>query len=229
MGSKRILSLQEKFLVYALYIGACELVPEGRKLKSGRISPIFFNSGLFSSGKKLAHLIDAYVVAAMHEKFECDVVFGPAYKGIPLATAFSLALSRKFDKDVGYAFNRKEAKDHGEGGTIIGASLEGKKVVIIDDVMTTGTSSGEAVEIIRANVGNPVSVVIAFDRQERGTSNLSAVQEFEKTYKIPVRAAAKLENLISLLKEWTENEGDQGYGKALKEILAYREKYGVAV
>ncbi len=130
---------------------------------------------------------------------------------------------------VDYAFNRKEAKDHGEGGIIVGASLQGKNVLIVDDVMTTGTSSGEAVEIIRANGGTPIGCVIAFDRQERGKeSNLSAVEEFQKNYGIPVGAAATLADLISVLKRTPAESSDDNVGEMLEKILEYRQQYGIS-
>lgn len=222
-----------RFVKSALNIGALELLSEGRALKSGRISPYFFNSGLFNSGTTGLELFEAYAAAAMgfassEDELPFQVVFGPAYKGIPLATGTSLALRIVYGKDVGYAFNRKEAKDHGEGGIIVGASLAGKNVLIVDDVMTTGTSSAEAVEIIRANGGNSVGCVIAFDRQEMGKDGgLSAVQEFQDKFGIPVRAAATLSDLVSLLKRTPAESGDDEVGEILEKILAYQKKYGV--
>lgn len=221
----------EAFIRYAHAIGALEFLPEGRTLKSGRISPYFFNSGLFNTGEALSTLAEGYAAAAFGYStpgsvgnFRPDVIFGPAYKGIPLATALAQAMGG----DIGYAFNRKEAKDHGEGGIIVGASLEGKKVLIVDDVMTTGTSSGEAVEIIRANGGLPIGCVIAFDRQERGKeSELSAVQEFMRNYEIPVRAAATLSDLIGLMERTPAEGGDDEIGEMLEKIRAYSKEYGV--
>lgn len=212
----------ETFVAYALGIGALELLPQGRTLKSGRISPYFFNSGLFNTGDTLSSLACAYTAAASGLEF--GVVFGPAYKGIPIAAAVAQAIGG----DIGYSFNRKEAKGHGEGGIIVGAPVTGKKVLIVDDVMTTGTSSGEAVEIVRANGGIPIAAVIAFDRQERGKEVvLSAVQEFEQSYGIPVRAAATLSNLIELLGRIPAESGDDEVGEMLEKILAYRKGYGV--
>lgn len=220
----------ESFVRYALGIGAIELVPEGRVLKSGRISPYFFNSGLFNTGTSVDHLAHAYA-SALDAPFGVDVevIFGPAYKGIPLSVATAMKWADLSGHDVSYAFNRKEAKDHGEKGIIVGAPLAGKKVLIIDDVMTTGTSSGEAVEIIKANDGIPIGCVIAFDRQERGKeSALSAVQEFQKNYEIPVHAAATFADLILVLENTPAESGDDNVGEMLDKILAYRQQYGVS-
>lgn len=209
----------EVFLTYALSIGALELLPEGRKLKSGRMSPYFFNSGLFCTADAITQLAKAYVAATGCVR-RPEVVFGPAYKGIPLAVAVAEAFGGK----VGYAFNRKEAKDHGEGGIIVGASISGKDVLIVDDVMTTGRSSGEAVEIIRANGGILSDCTIAFDRQERSMEGeSSAIQEFEQIYGISVHAATTLSDLIGLLERTPEADG------ILEQILAYQKQYGVSV
>lgn len=169
----------EEFVSEALKIGAIELVPDGRKLKSGRISPYFFNSGLFNSGAHIQLLTKAYVgaIIAMDWRLNMHVIFGPAYKGIPIAVAISMILWQNKNVNVGYAFNRKEAKDHGEGGIIVGHSIKDKEVLIVDDVITTGGSAGEAVDIVRKNGGIPTGCVIAFDRQEKGKeTDLSAVQ-----------------------------------------------------
>lgn len=207
------------FLLYALQIGALELVPGGRQLKSGRISPYFFNSGLFYTGETISNLAKAYASAI--KGFQPDVIFGPAYKGIPLAVTVAQAIGG----NIGYAFNRKEEKDHGEGGSIIGASLQEKKVLIVDDVMTTGTSSGEAIEIVRSAGGIPIGCVIAFDRQECGKNgNESAVQEFEEIYKIPVRAAATLNDLIALMQL---DPKEPKFSIFLPKILDYKKLYGV--
>lgn len=215
----------QRFVAHALSIGALELVPEGRKLKSGRLSPYFFNSGLFNSGESLSRLSKAYA-AAIVGNFGPDIIFGPAYKGIPLATAIALTLYNDLDISVEVAFNRKEAKDHGEGGMIIGAaSLKEKKVLIADDVMTTGTSSCEAVKIIEEYGGTPIGCVIAFDRQERGKeSRLSAVQEFESITGIPVCSAAVLDDLVVVLGQ----KDDDFSAEMAERILEYREQYGVA-
>ncbi len=214
----------EEFLRYALEIGAIEIVPEGRKLKSGRLSPYFFNSGLFTDGEALCELVNAYSKAfEAHPLLGAqdnlpEVVFGPAYKGIPLAIGFSLYGIDGYY--LGWAFNRKEEKDHGDGGTLVGASMEGKKVLIIDDVITSGMSSAEAVEIVKAAGGTPIGVLIAFDRQEVGQDGkLSAVQEFEQKFGLPVAAAATLQDLITYL-EYNDHP-------VLESIIGYRRQYGV--
>ncbi|MBI4133171.1 orotate phosphoribosyltransferase [Candidatus Uhrbacteria bacterium] len=204
----------EQFVRYALSIGAIELVPEGRTLRSGRSSPYFFNSGLFNTGESISNLAEAYVTVFERE-FWPEVIFGPAYKGIPLA----VAIAQKIGGNVGYAFNRKEAKDHGEGGIIVGAEVGGKKVLLADDVMTTSASASEAVRIVRANGGIPICCVIALDRQECGDgTRRSVVQEFEENFGVAVRAAATLDDLINVLK---------GHSM-LDRLLAYREQYGAS-
>eukprot|EP00124_Ichthyophonus_hoferi_P000029 Ihof_evm29s1 gene=Ihof_evmTU29s1 len=146
-------------------------------LKSGRKSPYFFNAGLFNTGKVIDNLGRYYAAAVVDSKIEHEVLFGPAYKGIPLAAATAISLARDFDMDTPYCFNRKEAKDHGEGGNTVGASMRGKKVLIVDDVITAGTAIREAIEVITKAGGIPVGVVVCLDRQERGKANLSAIQE----------------------------------------------------
>jgi orotate phosphoribosyltransferase len=217
--------IAEAFVEYALRIGAIELIPEGRSLKSGRLSPYFFNSGLFCTGDSIAKLARAYASVIIDEKFHPDVIFGPAYKGIPLAATIAAALGG----EVGYAYNRKEAKSHGEGGLTAGASLDGKRVMIVDDVMTTGDSSNEAVEIIRAHGGTPIGCCIAFDRRERAENSTSlAVQEFEKKFNIPVRSVATVADLTSFLKKTTNGsyEDSISRGKMIGKILAYQKLYG---
>lgn len=223
------LTPSERFVRYAIEIGALEFVPEGRKLKSGRISPYFFNSGLFNTGATIGELGKVYAAEIVgHEYPYVDVIYGPAYKGIPLSVATAVSVAQCSNRNVGYAFNRKEEKTHGDGGIIVGASLSGKRVAIVDDVMTTGTSSGEAVEIVRAQGGVPAFCVIAFDRQERGKdSELSAVQEFQKNYGIPVYAVATLADLISFLQNVPAESGDDSVGEILEKILAYKKEYGV--
>ena len=215
----------QTLLEYAVQIGALELLPEGRRLKSGRISPYFFNSGLFTSGDSLANLINAYAAHALRMSKPFTVVYGPPYKGIPLAVALASKLSRMHVADFAFSFSRKELKDHGEGGILVGASLRGKNVLIVDDVMTTGDSSGGAVEMVRAEGGNPVGCIIGFDRQEKAVDGeLSAVQSFALKYSVPVFAAASLTDLIQLLKAHA-SAGESR--EMLDKILTYRAQYGM--
>ena len=223
------MNVAENLVRYALAIGALELVPEGRKLKSGRVSPYFFNSGLFNTGEALSELAEAYDFT---EKipWSTDIIFGPAYKGIPLAATVATAIWKKHGVKICFAFNRKEAKGHGEKGIIVGHPLVGKRVCIVDDVMTTGTSSGEAVDIIRANGGIPIACAIAFDRQERGNNTeLSAVQEFEHNYDIPVYSATTLADLIFVLEKDAESNSPTipNSKEFLRKILAYQNEYGI--
>jgi orotate phosphoribosyltransferase len=189
------------------------------KLKSGRVSPYFFNAGLFKTGRSLAELGRHYAHAIQKADIGCDVLFGPAYKGIPLVTAASIALADHHGRDMPWAFNRKEAKDHGEGGNIVGTALAGR-VLIIDDVITAGTAIREAVDIIKAAGATPVGVVLALDRQERGQGERSAVQEVEQTLGLPVTSIARLSDLIS----YVESQGNAGQLAALR---SYRAEYGV--
>jgi len=190
------------------------------ELKSGRISPYFFNAGLFNTGRAAAELGRYYARAAAESDIDFDMLFGPAYKGIPLVALTAAALSDNHDRDVPFAFNRKEAKAHGEGGSIVGAAIQGK-ALIVDDVITAGTAIRESVDIIRAEGGEPAGILIALDRQERGTGELSAVQEVEQSLGVPVRSIIQLNDLI----EWLESSGDAD-GK-LDAVRAYREKYGI--
>jgi len=198
------------------------------KVKSGRISPYFFNAGLFNSGLSVGRLAQFYAQALVDSGVPFDMLFGPAYKGIPLSTATSVALANHSGmggRDVPFAFNRKEAKDHGEGGVLVGAPLRGK-VVIIDDVITAGTSVRESVEIIRQAGAEPAAVLIALDRMERAgaddaLSAHSAVQDVAKTYGIPVVSIASLADIMGLL------ENDAQLAEHRDAVAAYRAKYGV--
>ncbi|NPA72488.1 MAG: orotate phosphoribosyltransferase [Gammaproteobacteria bacterium] len=191
-------------------------------LKSGRVSPYFFNAGLFNTGGQLATLASGYAGAIAESKFAFDVLFGPAYKGIPLAATTSVALATQHNLDKPYAFNRKEAKTHGEGGSIVGHALEGN-ILIIDDVITAGTAIREAMEIITHNGAKPAGVVIALDRMEKGTGELSAIQEVEKDYGIPVMSIINLNDIIDYL----ANSSDPESQKYLDAMKAYRSEYGV--
>jgi orotate phosphoribosyltransferase len=209
---------QKDFLTFAIDIGVLKFGEF--TLKSGRHSPYFFNSGLFNSGRSLSSLGGFYAKTIIASDIEFDMIYGPAYKGIPLASAMAIALANDYDRDVPYAFNRKEAKDHGEGGTIVGAPLQGK-VLIIDDVISAGTSVRESIDIIKAQGAEPAGVVIALDRQEVGKTDKTAIQEVEKEFGIPVVSIVCLGNLINYLEQQANL---QEYVTAIK---SYREKYGV--
>ena len=189
-------------------------------LKSGRVSPYFFNAGLFNTGYAAAKLGRYYASAIVESDINFDMLFGPAYKGIPLAALSAAALAEHCDIDVPYAFNRKEAKVHGEGGSIVGAPLSGK-VMIVDDVVTAGIAVREAVEIITSAGAEVVGLVIALDRQEIGRDSGSAIEEIEQVLGFPVVSILRLEDLIDMLEESAE------YGEFLDPVLEYRKKYGI--
>ena len=190
-------------------------------LKSGRTSPYFFNAGLFNTGRDLARLGRFYAAALEDAAIEYDVLFGPAYKGIPIATTTAVALSDHHDKDVPYCFNRKEAKTHGEGGSLVGSALVGN-IMLVDDVITAGTAIRESMEIIQASGAQLSGVLIALDRQEKGKAELSAIQEVERDFKTQVISIVKLADLISYL----EQQGNMN--EHLEAVKAYRTQYGVA-
>ncbi|MBK1691725.1 orotate phosphoribosyltransferase [Ectothiorhodospira mobilis] len=189
-------------------------------LKSGRVSPYFFNAGLFSTGRDLARLGAFYARALVDSGMQVDTLFGPAYKGIPLVAATAMALAREHDRDYPYCFNRKEAKDHGEGGNLVGAPLQGR-VLIVDDVITAGTAIRESVDLIRAAGAEPAGVLIALDRQERGQGALSAIQEAERDLGVGVHAIATLTDLEAFLHELPDMEEHRA------AVEAYRREYGV--
>lgn len=189
-------------------------------LKSGRISPYFFNAGKFNQGAAFSELGKFYAYALMQSKIGFDVLFGPAYKGIPLATAASISLARDYSQSVGVTFNRKEAKTHGEAGMLIGAPLEGR-VVIVDDVITAGTAIRESMTIIQQAGATPAAVLVALDRQEKGPEGKSAIQEIEQTYKIPVLAIARLDDLL----EYAQSNAE--LSSQLEQLTAYRQTYGI--
>jgi len=191
-------------------------------LKSGRTSPYFFNSGLFNSGEKLSFLASCYADAIVSAGVNYDVLFGPAYKGIPLATATAMALANEHKVNKPYCFNRKEKKAHGEGGSIVGAELSGD-VLIVDDVITAGTAVREAAEIINSNGARLNGIVVAMDRQEKGRGSLSAIQEIEKHYQIKIVSIISLKDIVNYLTA-SKNEQLQSY---LDAVVAYREEYGV--
>jgi len=188
-------------------------------LKSGRQSPYFFNAGLFNSGKSLAALATFYAQAIQASGLEYDLLFGPAYKGISLAATTSMALFQQYQRDIPFCFNRKEIKDHGEGGVLVGTPLKGK-VLLIDDVITAGTAIRESIALIRKHGAEPVGVVVALDRQERGLRNLSAIQELEQQENIKIISISNLSEMMEYLKT-------QGAFETLQVVKDYREHYGV--
>lgn len=190
------------------------------KLKSGRVSPYFFNAGLFNTGADLARLGEFYAAAIQASGLEYDVILGPAYKGIPIGTTVSVALFNQFGLDKPVCFNRKEAKDHGEGGNLIGSSLQGN-VLLVDDVITAGTAIREAMDIIAANGATLSAVVIALNRKERGKGDLSAIQEVERDYQCNVLSIVDLDDLMQFI------ENDSQYSQYLPTMKAYREAFGV--
>ncbi len=209
-------SFREEFLLFAHQQQALKF---GEFVtKAGRLSPYFFNAGLFSDGQSLFTLARFYAQAILASNLHFDMLFGPAYKGITLAAATTMALT-EHNKNIPFAFNRKEAKDHGEGGTLVGAPLKGD-ILIIDDVITAGTSVRESVEIILQNNARPAGVVVALDRMEKGQHDLSAIAQVERDFGIPVISIATLEHLIGLAQD---NPAFQEY---LPQMLAYRNQYG---
>jgi orotate phosphoribosyltransferase len=211
------MSFRQDFIAFAL---EQDVLRFGEfKTKAGRLSPYFFNAGLFSDGDSLGRLAEFYATAIGESGVGFDMLFGPAYKGIPLAATTAVALARA-GRNVPFAFNRKEAKDHGEGGTLIGAPLSGR-VLIIDDVISAGTSVRESVELIRAAGATPAAVAIALDRMERGTGSRSAVQEVEADYGIPVVSIANLKDLLVYL------NGRPDFSAHRAAVMRYREQYGI--
>ncbi|WHN66267.1 orotate phosphoribosyltransferase [Cysteiniphilum sp. QT6929] len=193
-------------------------------LKSGRISPYFFNAGLFNHGKTLHQLAECYAAKLIESKAQFDVLFGPAYKGISLAALVTSILYSRYGKDVGFCYNRKEKKDHGEGGVLVGADIKDKKVLIIDDVITAGTAIKEAIEIIKNHGGTIEGVCVALDRQEVAPNEeISAVQMVEKAYQFPVYAIGNLSDLIDYLKAQGQIEHE-----LIERMKAYQLKYSVA-
>jgi orotate phosphoribosyltransferase len=213
------LAYQSEFIDLCMRLGVLKF--GGFKLKSGRDSPYFFNAGLFSSGAAIAAVGKAYADAVVASDISFDMLFGPAYKGIPLVTATTAALAEHHGIDLPFAFNRKESKDHGEGGLIVGSPLKGR-VLIVDDVITAGTAIRDSIEIIRAAGAHPAGVLLALDRQERGTvSPLSAVQEVREQFGMPVIAVIGLSDLMQHMRSL-------GRDTDLIAMEAYRDRYGLA-
>ncbi len=211
-------AFQQAFIEFAIARGVLKFGEF--TLKSGRKSPYFFNAGLFNRGGDLAKLGRYYADALTDAGIDFDVLFGPAYKGIPIATTTAVALADHHDMDVPYCFNRKEAKAHGEGGNLVGSPLEGK-VMLVDDVITAGTAIRESMTLIEANNASLAGVLIALDRQERGTGELSAIQEVERDYNTKVVSIVSLADVVTYLKS------AGGYDEAISAIEAYRENYGI--
>ena len=212
-----MLTYQHEFIEYALQCGVLRFGEF--ELKSGRISPYFFNTGLFNTGAQLQKLGEFYAKTLLSANIAIDVFYGPAYKGIPLAVATASAYAALTDSDMPFAFNRKEAKDHGEGGLLVGAPLHGR-VLIIDDVITAGTSVRESVDIIRHAHATPSAVLIALDRQERGQNQRSAIDEVREQFDLPVIAIITLAHIIHYLKQ-------TGDTSQLTAIEAYQQRYGI--
>ncbi|GAL14017.1 orotate phosphoribosyltransferase [Vibrio astriarenae] len=209
---------QREFIEFAL---EKEVLKFGEfTLKSGRKSPYFFNAGLFNTGRDLARLGRFYAAALADSGIDYDVLFGPAYKGIPIATTTAVALADHHDVDTPYCFNRKEAKDHGEGGNLVGSALEGR-IMLVDDVITAGTAIRESMEIIKANGADLAGVLVAIDRQEKGKGELSAIQEVERDFGCAVISIVSLTDLITFLEEKGDN------AEHLDAVKAYRAQYGI--
>ena len=209
---------QQQFIDQAIAAGALKFGEF--ELKSGRVSPYFFNAGLFNSGRALDRLGHAYAQAIVDSSIDFDMLFGPAYKGIPLVTATALAMAEYHGRDLPWCFNRKEVKDHGEGGNTVGAPLAGR-ILIIDDVITAGTAIRESMALIQTSQAQAAGVVIALDRQERGQGGLSAIQEVERNYGIPVISIIRLDDLVNYLGERPDLK------QSLDAIRTYRDRYGI--
>lgn len=191
-------------------------------LKSGRVSPYFFNAGLFNTGLAISRLGQFYATAIIESGLEFDVLFGPAYKGVPLAVATAISLAEDYEMDCPWCFNRKEAKDHGEGGVLVGAPLNGD-VLLIDDVITAGTAIREVMQIVQNHKAITAGVIIALDRQEKGKGDMSAIQEVESDFRMPVLSIVTLDMVLQYLSE------DQSLKQYLPAVRDYREQYGVSV
>jgi orotate phosphoribosyltransferase len=213
-----MLDYQKDFIAYAL---SCGVLKFGQfQLKSGRSSPYFFNTGLFNTGARLERLGHFYARALLNSGLKVDILYGPAYKGIPLVSATAIAYARLTAEDMPYAFNRKEAKDHGEGGLLVGSALRGR-VLILDDVITAGTSIRESIEIIGHTSATPVGVLLALDRQEKGTDSRSATQQVSEQFALPVHSIISLAQIIEFLQTHPDSATE------LKAIETYQRNYGI--
>ena len=209
---------KKKFIEFCLFN---EIIQLGNfTLKSGRNSPYFFNAGLFNTGKKINHLSEFYANAIIHASLTFDILFGPAYKGIPLVVSTAMTLACQTNASIPFCFNRKIAKDHGEGGLLIGAPLKGQ-VLLIDDVITAGTAIHESMNMIRTHGANLANIIIAFDRQEKGKTEKSAVQEIEETYQVRVCSIIQFNDLIEYVKE------NKTYQSFINSLETYRQQYGI--
>lgn len=218
-----VMSDRKSLVRHALEIGALELVPEGRKLRSGRLSPYFFNSALFKTGQDLAVLAEAYVNTIRPHMNLVQSVYGPPYKGIVIAAAVTMQVWKSSSHAIGFSSSRKEEKKHGEGGIHIGHNLKGAGVAIVDDVITSGGSAEQAHEYVRSQGGFPVLVAIAFDREEKDAEGTrAAIDQFREKFHIPVYSAASVTDLLAVLKEDEAKYGSD----IIRRVLAYRESYG---
>ena len=209
---------QHEFIELAL---KCDVLKFGQfTLKSGRTSPYFFNAGKFQTGAALAKLGRFYAQALLDSGADFDMLFGPAYKGIPLVSTLAVAMADIHDRDLPFAYNRKEAKNHGEGGTLVGAPIAGR-VAIVDDVITAGTAIREVLDIISDGTAKPAAIIVGLDRQERGQGELSAIQELQRDTGVPVVSIIKLSDIISYLEQQDDKE-------LLASITLYREQYGIS-
>ncbi|MBX2825937.1 MAG: orotate phosphoribosyltransferase [Gammaproteobacteria bacterium] len=215
-----MLEYQRQFIEFAIQ---SDVLRFGQfTLKSGRVSPWFFNAGLFNDGASLARLGEYYADAIMHSSIEYDVLFGPAYKGIPLVSSVAVALYSRHGVNKPWVFNRKEAKDHGEGGNLVGAGLNGR-VLVIDDVITAGTAIRECMELIASAEATLAGVCVSVDRQERGQREQSAIQEIEEQFHAPVISIAQLDTVLAYLRE------QSGKDTLVNDIEQYRDRYGVSI
>lgn len=225
-GEGELLPFQREFIEFAVSKNVLQFGTF--KLKSGRLSPYFFNAGLFCCGQSMMALSRFYAMSIRQSGVEFDVIFGPAYKGIPLATAVGMAWFQLYGESKDICYNRKEAKDHGEGGQLVGASMGGRRVLVVDDVITAGTAIRESVEILRHANGQLAAVAVMLDRQEKATdtSTESAIQQVEKEYSIPVLSIVRLKNLVAYVHQSAASASAEA-GDLLQRIQDYRSQYGV--